>query len=93
VEEHLIERKVEQFSHSGKTPFGYTASGKELGHTGDSPKALSDPAIQEIVDQVKKYPLLGKNIKPVETAEDFKSAFKSVTEKTASSASGRVVHH
>jgi hypothetical protein len=39
VEEHLIERNVEQFSNAGKTPFGYTALGKELGHTGDSPMA------------------------------------------------------
>jgi hypothetical protein len=28
AEDHLIERNVEQFSHAGKTPFGYTALGK-----------------------------------------------------------------
>jgi hypothetical protein len=39
VEKHLIERNVEKFSHEGKTPFGYTALGEELGHTGDSPMA------------------------------------------------------
>jgi hypothetical protein len=36
LEDHLIERNVEQFSHAGATPFGYTDLGKELGHTGDS---------------------------------------------------------
>jgi hypothetical protein len=37
VEYHLIERIVEQFSHGGTTPFGYTALGVDLGHTGYSP--------------------------------------------------------
>jgi hypothetical protein len=41
VEKHLIDRNVEQFSHSGKTPFGYTELGKELGYTGDSDMAES----------------------------------------------------
>jgi hypothetical protein len=36
LEDHLIKRKVEQFSHAGSTPFGYTELGKDLGHTGDS---------------------------------------------------------
>jgi hypothetical protein len=36
VEHQLIDRNVEQFSHAGETPFGYTELGKELGHTGDS---------------------------------------------------------
>jgi hypothetical protein len=36
IEEHLISRNVEQFSHAGSTPFGYTTLDKELGHTGDS---------------------------------------------------------
>jgi hypothetical protein len=36
VEHHLIARNVEQFSHAGATPFGFTDLGKELGHTGDS---------------------------------------------------------
>jgi hypothetical protein len=39
VENHLIARNVEQFSHAGATPFGYTDLGKELGHTGDSDMA------------------------------------------------------
>jgi hypothetical protein len=81
---------VEQLSHAGQTPFGYTDLGKELGHTGDPPmaddiyegglehEALSDPTIQAICDQVKKHPLLEKIIKPVVMAEDFKSAFKYV---------------
>jgi hypothetical protein len=61
VEDHLIERNFEQFSHAGATPLGYTALGAELGHTGDSPMAdaihartmvhpaLSDKAILAIV--------------------------------------------
>jgi hypothetical protein len=32
VENHLIERNVEQLSHAGATPFGYKDLGKELGH-------------------------------------------------------------
>jgi hypothetical protein len=31
VENHLIARNLEQFSHAGATPFGYTDIGKELG--------------------------------------------------------------
>jgi hypothetical protein len=36
MEEHLMERIIEQFLHAGKTPFGYSDLGAELGHTGDS---------------------------------------------------------
>jgi hypothetical protein len=36
VEELLINRNIEQFSHAGDTPFGYTPLGDELGHTGDT---------------------------------------------------------
>jgi hypothetical protein len=36
IEDHLIARNVEQFSHAGATPFGYTPLGKELVHTGNS---------------------------------------------------------
>jgi hypothetical protein len=39
LEEHLIKRNVEQFSHAGATPFGYTELGKDLGHTYDSQMA------------------------------------------------------
>jgi hypothetical protein len=76
-----------------------------MGHTGDPPmdddiykgilerEALSDPAIQTIVDQLKKRPLLDNIIKPVVTEEDFKPAFKYVPEKMAASPSGWGVHH
>jgi hypothetical protein len=52
---------VEQFSHAGATPFGYSELGKELGFTGDSPMtqaiydgtlehdAINDSAIHAIV--------------------------------------------
>jgi hypothetical protein len=36
MEEHLMERNIEQFSHAGKTPLVYSDLGAELGHTGDS---------------------------------------------------------
>jgi hypothetical protein len=39
MEEHLMERNIEQFSHAGKTPFRYSNLGSELGHTGDSQMA------------------------------------------------------
>jgi hypothetical protein len=39
MREHLMERNIEQFSHAGKTPFGYSDLGAELGHTGDSQMA------------------------------------------------------
>jgi hypothetical protein len=96
VEEHIMEWSVEQFSHAGKTPFGYTALINELGHTGHLPmaddtyegvledEALSDPIIQAILDQQKKHPVV--------TVEDFKSALKCVPEKTASSPSEWGVH-
>jgi hypothetical protein len=35
----LIKINIEQFSHAGATPFGYTELGKDLGHTGDSQMA------------------------------------------------------
>jgi hypothetical protein len=100
-----LKDNVEQFSHAGATPFGYTELGKELGHTCDSQiaqdifegklehAALSDSVIHEIVEQLRKHPSIDKILKPVITTEDFKSAFKCVPEKTASSFSGRAVHH
>jgi hypothetical protein len=63
----LIKRNVEQFSHAGATPFGYTDLGKDLGHTGDSKMAqdiydgtleydaLSDGAMYVIVAQLRKH--------------------------------------
>jgi hypothetical protein len=101
----LIKRNVEQFSRAGATTFGYTNLGKDLGHTGDSQMAqyiydgtlehytLSDGSINAIVPQLRKHPAIDKILKPVVTPEDFKSAFKCVPEKTASSFSGRGVHH
>jgi hypothetical protein len=55
--------------------------------------ALSDSAIHAIVEQLRKHPSIDKILKPVVTPEDFKSAFKCVPEKTASSFSGRGVHY
>jgi hypothetical protein len=79
VEALLIDCNVEQFSHAGKNPFGYTALGDELGHTGDTLMAdaiyngtlehryLTDHAIRAIVKQLRKHPLLTKIISPVVT--------------------------
>jgi phage FluMu gp28-like protein len=101
----LIKRNVEQFSHAGATPFGYTELGKDLGHTGNSHMAqdiydgtlehdaLIDGAINAIVAQLRKHPAIDKILKPVVTPEDFKSAFKCVPEKTTSSFLVRGVHH
>jgi hypothetical protein len=101
----LVKINVEHFSHVGATPFGYTDLGKDLGHTGDSQMAqdiydgtlqhdaLSNEAINAIVVQFRKHPAIENILKPVVSPEDFKSAFKYVPEKTASSFSGRGVHH
>jgi hypothetical protein len=105
VEEHLIERNVEIFSHAGATPLGYTDLGRELGHTGDTPMAkaildgtfehesLTDETLEAILKQLRKHPNVQEIIQPIVTEADFKSAFKCVPEKTASSFSGRGVHH
>jgi hypothetical protein len=105
IEEHLIARNMEQLSHEGATPFGYTPLGKELGHTGDSRmaddiyngtldhEALDDEAITDIVNQLIKHPAIQKILSPIITEEYFKSAFKCLPEKTASSFSGRGIHH
>jgi hypothetical protein len=105
VEEHLIEQNVEQFSHAGATPLGYMELGQELGHTGDTPMteaildgtfehdALYDDALAAIVKKLRKHPAVRKIIQPIVTEADFKSAFKCVPEKTASSLSRRGVHH
>jgi hypothetical protein len=105
VEEHLIERNVEQFSHAGATPLGYTYLGRELGHTGDTPMAeaildgtlkhesLTDEALAAILQQLRKHPNVQEIIQPIITEAEFKTAFKCVPEKTASSFSGRGVHH
>jgi hypothetical protein len=105
VEECLIERNVKQFSHAGATPLGYTDMGRELGHTGDTPMAeaildgtfehesLTDEALAAILQQLRKHPNMQEIIQPIITEADFKSAFKCVPEKTASSFSGHGVHH
>jgi hypothetical protein len=101
VEEHRIERNVEQFSHTGETPLGYSEMGRELGHTGDTPMAeailkgifehdsLSEDALTAIIKQLRKHPAVTEIIQPIITEADFKTAFKCVPEKTASSFSGR----
>jgi hypothetical protein len=54
---------------------------------------LSDGEIYTIVAQLRKHPTIDKILKPVVSPEYFKSAFKYVPEKTASSFSGRGVYH
>jgi hypothetical protein len=105
VEALLIDRNVEQFLHAGNITFGYTTLGDELGHTDDTlmaddiyngtleQRSLTDHAIQAIVKQLRKHPLLTKMIFPVVTTEDFISCFDCVAEKTSSSPSGRHVGH
>jgi hypothetical protein len=96
---------MEQFSHAGTTPFGYTGLRAGLGHTGDSPMAdaihagtlehpaLLDKAILVIVKQMNHHPLLQEIINPIVTAEDFRSSFQHVPEKTTYLPSGRHVGH
>jgi hypothetical protein len=79
VEEHLIERNVEPFSHAGARPLGYTELGRELGHTGDTPMteaildgtfdhdSLSDDALAAIVKQLRKQPAVREIILPIIT--------------------------
>jgi hypothetical protein len=83
LEDHLIKRNVEQFSHAGATPFGYTELGKDLGHTCDSQMdqyiydgtlehdALRDGEIHPIVEQLRKHPAIDKILKSIVTPEDF----------------------
>jgi hypothetical protein len=101
VEEHLIERNVEQFSIAGADPLGYAELGQELVHTGDTPMdeaildgtfehyAVSDDALSAIVTKLRKHPVVRQIIQPIVTEADFKSAFKCVPEKMTSSLSGR----
>jgi hypothetical protein len=105
VEEHLIQRNVEQFSHAGATPLGYMELGQELGHTDDTPMneaiiegtfehdSLSNSALVAIWKKIWKHPAARQIINPIVTEEDFKSAFKCVPEKMASSFSGWWVPH
>jgi hypothetical protein len=105
VEEYLIERNVEQFSHAGVTPLGYTYLGRELGHTGDTPiaeaildgtfehESLTDEALAAIIKQLRKHPNVQEITQPIVTEAYFKSAFKCVPEKTASYFPGRGENH
>jgi hypothetical protein len=98
MEEHLME-------HTGKTPFGYSDLGAELGHTGDSQMAndilegmlqhecLSNEATRAIVNQLRENPMVPQIWKPIVTPEDFTSCLKCIPEMTASSYSGRLVPH
>jgi hypothetical protein len=102
VEHHLIARNVEQFSHAGATPFGLTDLGKELGHTGDSAMAeeildgtlehecTKDEKVWAIFQQLKMHSTIQDILTPIVSANDFQSCFKCVSEKTASSYSGRL---
>jgi hypothetical protein len=105
MEEHPMERNIEQFLHAGKTPFGYSDLGAELGHTLESQMAndilegtikhecLPNEAIRAITNHIRDHPMVQQIWKPVVTPEDFTSCFKCVPEKTASSYSGRLVQH
>jgi ketosteroid isomerase-like protein len=85
--EYLIERNVEQCSHVGASPLGYTDLGRELVHTGDTPMtdailygtlehdSLSDDALAAILKQLRKHPNVQEIIQPIVTEADFKSAF------------------
>jgi hypothetical protein len=55
--------------------------------------ALSESAIHPIVEQLRKHPATERILTSVISPDDFKSAFKCVPEKTASSFLGRDVHH
>jgi hypothetical protein len=105
VEALVIDRNVKQFSHAGNAPSGYTTLGDELGYTGDTlmaddiyngmleHRSLTDHAIQAIVKQLRKHPLLTKMISPVVKTEDLISCFGCVAKKTSSSPSGRHVRN
>jgi hypothetical protein len=105
VEEHIEKRNIKQLLHTGKTQFGYTPLGAELGHTGNSlmaesildgtieHEALTDEAIHVIVKQLRQHSIIQKIIKHAVIVTDFKSAFNCVLEKTQSSYSCRGVHH
>jgi hypothetical protein len=54
---------------------------------------LDDEAINAIVNQLRKHSAIHQILSPIITEEYFKSAFKCIPEKTASSFSGRGVHH
>jgi hypothetical protein len=55
--------------------------------------SMRDEALAVILEQLRKNPNVQEIIQPIITEENFKSAFKCVPNKTASSFSGRGVHH
>jgi hypothetical protein len=55
--------------------------------------SLSDYALAAILKQLRKHPAVRQKNQPIVTEADFKSAFKCVPEKTASSFSGQGLHH
>jgi hypothetical protein len=55
-------------------------------------ESLTDEALTAILQQLQKHPNVQEIIQPIITEADFKSEFKCVPEKTASSFSGRGVH-
>jgi hypothetical protein len=54
--------------------------------------ALYDDALAAILKQLRKHPAVRQRIHPIVTEAYFKSAFKFVPEKMASSFSGQGVH-
>jgi hypothetical protein len=56
-------------------------------------ESLTDEALAAILQQLRKHPNVQEIIQPIVTEADFKSTFKCVPEKMASSFSGRGVHH
>jgi hypothetical protein len=105
VENHITDRNVEKFSHAGRTPFGYTELGKELGHTEYSDmdenilngkrehECMANEEIRAIVGHLKRHPTIQGILTPIVTTSDFQSGFKCVPEKMACSYSGRSFHH
>jgi hypothetical protein len=101
----MMERKIEHLSQARTTPFGYSDSENELGHTGDSQMAndfldvtlhheyLSNESVRAIVNQLREKVVVQKIWKPIVRSEDFISCFECVPEKPASSYSGRSVPH
>jgi hypothetical protein len=93
VENHLIDRNVEQFSHAGTTPFGYTELGKDLTRTGDSDmdenilngtlehECMDNEAICAIGGQLKRHPKIQGILSPIVMTADFQPSFKCVPEK------------
>jgi hypothetical protein len=97
VENHLIERNVEQSSHAGAATFEYTQLGKDRDHANDSDMAesilngtleqeyMEDEGIRAIVEQLKRHPTIQGILTSIVKTKDFQYCFKCIPEKTASS--------